>query len=238
MPNWCFNRIDTERPLPVFTTDKDGKTTFDFNTIVPMPKSLNITSGSDTEISIVTYLTNKFTIDGLSEAARQLIDATCNRCLLFGSQKRTIAEIISENKARYDKAKKRRQAKLFKDGGIYVNNYLLYGFTDWYGWRNKHWDTKWNASDVWCDYTTIEFDTPWGPPFGVVEAMSRMFPEDRIELEWSEEAGWRGHQVYLNGEVVEELTPSDCLDDYWYDPEEENDGESDESDESEDSATA
>ena len=60
-----------------------------------------------------------------------------------------------------------------------------YGFSDWYGWANNNWGTKWNvyANDFYPENPKVElseddnyeaslsfgFDTAWAPPIGAYE---------------------------------------------------------------------
>ena len=61
-----------------------------------------------------------------------------------------------------------------------------YGFSDWYGWANNNWGTKWNvyANDFYPEDPKVEltadddnyeaqlafgFDTAWAPPIGAYE---------------------------------------------------------------------
>ena len=56
------------------------------------------------------------------------------------------------------------------------------GFTDWYDWAIAKWGTKWDA----CDPNTarrngteiiLEFETAWGPPTPVWDALKERFPD-------------------------------------------------------------
>lgn len=84
----------------------------------------------------------------------------------------------------------------------------IYGSYNWYDWCNKHWGTKWDASNV--EYMPIEegsvqyrFNTAWCAPQGIAVALRRLFPD--LEIEWEalneEDVQWREE----DGEYVEEL---------------------------------
>ena len=56
------------------------------------------------------------------------------------------------------------------------------GYPSWYEWSIANWGTKWNASEGTMDitdeeYVDLEFDTAWGPPTAVVEALSEKYPK-------------------------------------------------------------
>jgi len=77
---------------------------------------------------------------------------------------------------------------------------------NWYDWRINNWGTKWNA----YDFNDIEpgsygFCTAWSPPIPVIRALSKLFPEVRIEIEYHDEGDeFKGRMVFRNGEVLEE----------------------------------
>jgi hypothetical protein len=53
----------------------------------------------------------------------------------------------------------------------------------------KHWGTKWNAYEQSVDVEagTAQFDTAWSCPTPVLEALSRKFPGDEIEVTYADE---------------------------------------------------
>jgi hypothetical protein len=82
------------------------------------------------------------------------------------------------------------------------------------------WGVKWNASEVRrrgygaTGRVRYHFNTPWGPPDGVLNELARRFPEIEVDLTYDVEmltcgaAQWRGGQlVETEGEAeVESLT--------------------------------
>lgn len=58
------------------------------------------------------------------------------------------------------------------------------GIINWYPWNNRHWDCKWNSycSELidydWGEegYLKYEFETPWGPPYSLLEEAVKQFP--------------------------------------------------------------
>jgi len=65
-------------------------------------------------------------------------------------------------------------------------------------WRCAEWGCKWPAQDAFLDddmeTATIQFDTPWGPPTGIVETLRTRFPDVEItaffDVPDMEEAGY------------------------------------------------
>ena len=75
-----------------------------------------------------------------------------------------------------------------------------YGYSNWYDWHNEHWGVKWAtgddvnmSSDV--GYLQYEFDSPWGPPEPVYQALVARFPN--VAIEWFYEEPDMGLTGYL-----------------------------------------
>lgn len=49
---------------------------------------------------------------------------------------------------------------------------------DWYAWRSKFWNVKWNASEVYFRPLgrKIMFDTPWSAPIPIFQALACTYP--------------------------------------------------------------
>jgi hypothetical protein len=77
-----------------------------------------------------------------------------------------------------------------------------------YQWCCDNWGTKWDALDfreesVCFDEWSITFDTAWAPPKPVILALSKKFPEVRIELRYFERGGaFNGLYRCEGGEVT------------------------------------
>ena len=74
-----------------------------------------------------------------------------------------------------------------------------YGSDNWYDWRVNNWGTKWNSYSCELveqedDYVVYTFDTAWGPPTGVIEALRKQCPDFSISAFFDEpgmeEAGY------------------------------------------------
>jgi hypothetical protein len=91
-----------------------------------------------------------------------------------------------------------------------ANEYLQkFGHTDWYGWQNANWGTKWNACDSMEFDTEIEFNTAWSTPFALLLKLSEKYPEVTINVKYADEDF--GHNVgeytLEGGEEVGENIP-------------------------------
>lgn len=132
MPNWvknivCMKGIAQE---PLFT-EEGGVKKFDFNTLIRMPPSLNIESGSMTDENIIYYLTERCTIplDKLSEDKKELLNKLVRNIL--GGEKWHETVFLRVMSHAFDESEEKK-TKRYTDGGVYVANYQRYGAPTWY----------------------------------------------------------------------------------------------------------
>ena len=81
-------------------------------------------------------------------------------------------------------------------------------------WQIENWGTKWDTKDAvvvreeYKDtgaYLEYNFDTAWSPPEGWVLKASKKFPHLKFTAMFIEYgAGFRGHFIAQNGEIIEE----------------------------------
>ena len=106
------------------------------------------------------------------------------------------------------------------NGSLGIRERELYGENNWYDWRIGNWGTKWNSYG-YTENTTlqdgkIKFLTAWSAPHPILQKLSEMFPDVKMEHEWADEdIGMNcGRYVYYDGERVEEYFPEsqkECL---------------------------
>ena len=77
---------------------------------------------------------------------------------------------------------------------------------NWYDWNISNWGCKWDARDVeTLDFSAghwhVAFDTPWGSPMEVFQALSAQFPDVKIHVEWLEEQGFGAEELYDAGNM-------------------------------------
>jgi hypothetical protein len=201
MPNHITNilRIEASEELTaqikseIRSVDEDGETRhIDFNKILPMPESLNITSGSTTSngIAILQYRA------GDDTAIRGIMGYAWGK--EFDTPEDIIEHMIVKGSANLEEAQKA------------LDNERLYGCRDWYGWSTSNWGTKWNAySTNDTDVDEISFETAWSNPYPVMVALSVKYPEAIINVRFADEDF--GHNVgeysLENGEVIYEDIP-------------------------------
>ena len=213
MPNWTSNTIrinankDTQNEIKeLMNTDESC---FDFNSLIPMPGSLDMTSGSITYDAIVAYL---------SEGGKEFPSLHSDEGRLV--RKLVCGTFSGENYALgiFERLKDKSAdeiEELREMGEKYVSNYQQYGALTWYEWCNNNWGTKWNACEPWFEETdnqlTYYFDTAWSAPFPIFEELSRRFPNIKVRVEYRNEDGYEciWNRIYENGEVIEEVMEVD-----------------------------
>ena len=61
-----------------------------------------------------------------------------------------------------------------------------HGATNWYDWCIKNWGVKWDASSPelteFSHKLEYQFETPWGPPEEIFEALKERFPN--LDISW------------------------------------------------------
>ena len=91
------------------------------------------------------------------------------------------------------------------------------GFKGWYDWSCHNWGTKWNARHLddtpeyqaGVKHSTViyRFDTAWAPPIPVLLALSKMYPNAHLELNWEDEGDNDNHDTSIrNGKVTNETS--------------------------------
>ena len=217
MPNHVANRIqfygDKNDINKVFNLIKGEESCIDFDKIIPMPKSLNLTSGGHQDEAIQYALYKKPAAEKIKIQAA----LTLKRCDFYGSYfnkaysiKRDTEELQKYANEFEEKLKSGKKdvfdevdyeglgIKTFEDlGNAYINNILAYGYDTWYDWRCAIWGTKWGAYDEYIDKDNniIEFNTAWSCPFPILEKLAEICYEHKVEFsgEWADED--RGHNV-------------------------------------------
>ena len=201
MPNHITNilRIVASEELTaqiksdIKSVDEEGETRhIDFNKILPMPESLNITSGTTTSngIAILQYRA------GDDTAIRGIMGYAWGK--EFATPEDLIEHMLVKGSANLEEAQKA------------LDNERLYGCRDWYRWSTSNWGTKWNAySTNDTDVDEVSFETAWSNPYPVIVALSVKYPEAVFHMRFADEDF--GHNVgeysLQNGDVVDENIP-------------------------------
>ena len=209
MPNWTSNKITCKKTIgdKILTKTEDGYI-FDFNKLIPMPKELNIPAGSIENYAVVSYY---LSLD--KQGKRDMEDNLENKSVIYHSNywkkyKSYIDDAIKDSN-RLKNAEnnfngkvsenEKKYSNLAELGKEYVDNIIKYGYSQWYDWCSEVWGTKWNVEDeVYVEYYpendeyTIEFNTAWCVPYGIVEEYSKLCSDDEFLWEYENE-DYDGH---------------------------------------------
>lgn len=209
MPNWTYNKITCKKSIgdKILTKDKDT-ILFDFNKLIPMPDSLNLTSGSIEDRAVASYYLS------LDKKDRRSLEDLLDRKQVFfdGSywnRYKTQVKYYEDNPDKFKEDNDSFDGKISECdkkflnlsslGKQYIENIKNYGCSQWYDWCSKNWGTKWNVMDeVSVDYDEIEeeysivFNTAWCPPYGIIEEYSKLCNPDEFNWEYENE-DYDGH---------------------------------------------
>ena len=227
MPNWVINKVKFssrgKEIIDKITSTNNDEEYVDFNKIIPMPKTLNITSGGNDRDAMqyallkMDALQLKQTIEKLKETSTSFYGNYFNK--IYSCKKYTLEELEKVAKEFEEKLNSDKQDRFnevdYKELGVnnledlgnaYINNILQYGADSWYDWCCENWGTKWNASDTYIiDDNEIEFSTAWSCPLNIFKELSKQFSGVEIAVDFADEdiGSNCGKITFLNGEMEE-----------------------------------
>lgn len=182
--------------------DEGGEehTLIDFNKIIPMPSTLNITSGSMVDRGIAIL---KFTEQGDDSGLRKMLEYPWVKSENITTPQQLLDYFLQEDE------KNKSNRDYLQEARMALDNIAKYGHKDWYSWSVENWGTKWNAYQISEHGDSIRFETAWSTPAPVIEELSNMFPTVTITLEYADEDfGYNcGIVKFLAGDIVEENIP-------------------------------
>lgn len=146
----------------------------DFEKIVKMPESLNISSDG-----FLMPIENQFSVH-----------------TKFKEHLNEIKKFCENNPTRKDETMQN-----FIAG---IKNYIDFGHASWYSWSVANWGTKWNSSDCEnISENMFDFTTAWSGVPNLIDLMSKEFPEITFVYEYSDEdTGCNcGIGKYRNGQI-------------------------------------
>ena len=202
MPNWVQNNLklnasdeEMQNILEAIRDDEKGIGSIDFNKITPMPESLKIESGSNTDKGLRMV---KAFLESLPED--------------IANQEGFYDEIIEYL---HDRGKdlSEEDKKIWELGVKAADNINRYDAPTWYEWAYKNWGTKWNACH--CSYNkedkTLNFQTAQRAPLPVILKLSAAAPGVQMNLEFADEdIGHNcGRVVFKNGDIREIYKPEE-----------------------------
>lgn len=195
MPNHVTNKIqfigEQENITKVLELIKGEEDAIDFNKIIPMPKTLNLTSGGNDTESMQYALSKK----PMSESQRIKAMLILKKCDYYGTYYNKIfrnriftTEELEKAAKEFENNLKEHKRNMFENidyeglgiktfedlGNMYINNIINYGHDSWYDWRIENWGTKWGAYDIYVGENVIEFDTAWNCPFEILDKLAEI----------------------------------------------------------------
>lgn len=206
MPNWVKNIVTVSEDTMNKIKEKyftDG--VLDFNKIIPMPKSLDLTEGNITERAIYyAYICkddkNKKEIENILKSTK--VYGYKNYWEELQHYKKLnhfkdIDDCASDYKPNNDERK--LNIKNLEDlGDMYIHNMKEYGVATWYDWRVNNWGSKWGAHDFSYNKTTMIFSIAWTTTIQIFEKLAEEFKNDRIEIRYADEC----YSNYNNGSII------------------------------------
>lgn len=227
MPNWVINKVKFssrgKEIIDKITSTNNDEEYVDFNKIIPMPKTLNITSGGN-DRDAMQYALLKMNVSQLKQTIEKLKETSTSFYgnyfeKIYSCKKYTLEELEKVAKEFEEKLNSGKQDRFnevdYKElgvnnledlGNVYINNILQYGADSWYDWCCENWGTKWNASDTYIiDDNEIEFSTAWGCPVNIFKELSKQFSGVEIAVDFADEdiGSNCGKITFLNGEMKE-----------------------------------
>ena len=212
IPNWTTNRIicKTELGEKLLTKTDDGYS-LDFNKLIPMPKELDIESGSKGEKGLIfLYLTS------LDLSKNVDIRKAYKSLSPFNKEIHNdpYFKDIDSNLSKYKTDESFQES--IELGKKYLDNYIKYGYCNWYDWCVDNWGTKWNVEnevsvmDLDDANYEITFDTAWSCPSGILKKFSKMCKDGELEWMYYDE-DYDGH-IFVTKENGELMIRKEYLD--------------------------
>lgn len=186
MPNWVTNKI-TAAPA-VITAMMNAESRIDFNNIAPFPGEHNW--------------------DGISIAAEEAAEAVLG---IPVDGHPLLAMLQTDSRSKID-MKTMRDEDFEQFVGM-LRNHRKCGYLHSMDFARKVWGTKWNACEQSHDVSlgAASFETAWSCPHGVLEALSKRFPDEEIAVEFADEdiGSNCGSFTLKNGEsIASDIAPA------------------------------
>lgn len=207
MPNHITNRLviegTSEEVAKVFDfiksdtpNEKGVYALVDFNKIVPMPETLDVSSSS------------------VGKDGKDYLLGLSGNCFQVAEYKKS---------AHYEKMKQMEKDnpewfnKHLELGRQYLRNIADYGHCTWYEWRYANWGTKWNAYEIEkVDDNTMMFQTAWAGVPDLICKLGAMFPEVTIKYDYADEdTSYNVGSYIITGEDVDDNSPASASPEAW-----------------------
>jgi len=178
--------------------NREGDYVIDFDKLIPMPKELDIVSGSASSSSHTAYcVLNDLDLPGYSTIIKKHWEEEVER----RNAKRKVHKLTLKAWLLEQAKKGENEIDLALGKQVY-DNIKNYGCESWYDWRVAHWGTKWNCYE--CEEEgdrRIAFLTAWSPPVPIFDELAKRYPKITFQTysvdEGDDSTVW--NYVYTNG---------------------------------------
>lgn len=209
MPNYCESKLiisgSSQRihQLEAERFTRENHLYFlDFNKVIPMPKPLDIESGSNSSFAheLLYPKTNPGDMGDRVNKAWTWLAFRPGSLPENSNKPEDIEGLIKLLK------QTERGRQLLYLGLRCERNLRLYGSIDWYKWRIGHWGTKWNCTDFSIEELGIYYlSTAWSPPTPVISELANLYPDLNFKLSSLEMGAWYAcESFWVNGQALYE----------------------------------
>lgn len=211
MPNWVMNKVDIAGPAEEMDRFQEAikgpNGDVDFNSMIPMPETLKIVSGSSSDNTLIIAAAEKYgTWEHVPKAIKTAIDEF--GFYGFDSHPEKFSDVCVTAQKDMDDLpdgpESPDKSYLFDEtsapktkpdmiwlGHVVLDNINKYGHADWYDWCCESWGTKWNACEISTQRSDeslhFEFQTPWSLPGPIFKWMINHFPNLTFEGAYADE---------------------------------------------------
>lgn len=204
------NEIDYIVNLITKTEEVDGKMQkiVDFNSLIPMPETLNVVSGGCADECLRLYISDVFCNDDIYgtklqkhlEVLRRYDNSRLFRRInITIGELYTLAEISDRCSKLLEQYHANRKTRPFDEGPWFrttadvisygkqiYNNIKKYNAKDCYDWCVEYWGTKWNSysneQDIMPNCVKLKFETAWNIPFNFYVKLYEIIHRDCTSL--------------------------------------------------------
>lgn len=200
MPNWAITEIhmDNIHKMDLFT-EINNKKEFDFNKLIPMPESCNLTSGTVTDYQTIAYL-----LKGKPGTFDDIIRASKENSLNHDMYQYIEGTYFKEHLLpTYNETDVKTRDEYYSIGKIIADNVRQYHARTWYDWACTNWGTKWNASYTRIKPNVVTITTAWDVPVPVLMELSRQHPDiPVVAISTTESKNDTIRLEFLNGKLA------------------------------------
>jgi len=216
MPNWVMGYLNVKGPnsekvIKNLLVKEDDEWNFDFNKIIPMPESLNVTEGTVADNCIKLFM-NSLDINH-PDFKKYLCAYLQSESDVYVRLKDSEAKKMMKRAIRIGFLDEEDALKTKKDvydyGKKLLDNIIKYGHKGWYEWRIANWGTKSNAYATGYDEenpTNVSFETAWADVRKLIFELSKLYPENTFYYEYAEECAgdYAGFFECKDGKVLKD----------------------------------